>query len=225
MTSALTPSDTGGGITKSSDWFYMNWEIDLPHLKNMHINSLESVSVLAALFRWAPQWVGCKVIIHTDNTTTMAAYNKGRCRDSFTMECMWTAFWITECFNIKLYSISNCAWNTYPVARMYMQTPSLASLPGVIIYTGCLCLREATHTLTTMQQIGCGTTAHLERQFPCVPGSTSGGITKELDKAVSHFATWPMRPLQKLPIALISKPSWNSATLQMLPLPQYPLRH
>jgi hypothetical protein len=95
-------SDTGGGIVTSSDWYYMNWDIDLPHFKNMHINSLESASVLAALFRWAPQWEGCDVVIHTDNTTTICAFNKGKCRDSFSMECVRTAFWITECFNIRL---------------------------------------------------------------------------------------------------------------------------
>ena len=103
---------------------------------------------------------------------------------------------------------------------MYMQTPSHASLPGGIIYTGCLCLREATHTLTTMQQIGCRTTAHLKRQCPCVPGSTSGGIMKELDKAVSHFHNLALRPLQKLPIACISKPSqFNSAAYKCSPCP------
>ena len=95
-------SPTGAGLATTNDWLYLNWERDLPHVKNAHINVKETIAVVAAVYRWGPMWAGGHVTVYTDNITTRAAINKGRCVNHIAMDYIRQLFWITEFFNITI---------------------------------------------------------------------------------------------------------------------------
>ena len=46
-------SSKGSGFTYQSDWGYVDWQCDMPELKNMHINCKETISAVFAARRWA----------------------------------------------------------------------------------------------------------------------------------------------------------------------------
>ena len=74
-------SQKGAGIVCNEDWCYIEWETDLPHINAKHINIKETFAIIAAAYRWAPEWKDRSVVVYTDNMTARAAINKGRSTD------------------------------------------------------------------------------------------------------------------------------------------------
>ena len=95
-------SQAGAGMITQYDWAYIDWAIDTPHYLIKHINVKETLSVVAAVYRWAPSWQGKHVIIHTDNITTRAAINKGRCKDPQLMYHLRNLFWLSQFYNFTI---------------------------------------------------------------------------------------------------------------------------
>ena len=95
-------SGQGGGGTFNNDWFYLNWQVDWPAVSFLHINNLEILAILLAAWRWAPMWEGKHVIILSDNTSAVAAINKGKCNNSIIMQGIRLLFWLSVDFNFKI---------------------------------------------------------------------------------------------------------------------------
>lgn len=94
--------DEGAGGSFGRDWFYYNWAQDMPEAKTFHINEKEVLAVALAAHRWAPCWQNKRIVIYSDNTVTVAALNKGSCRNSTIMKCLRSLFWLSATFNFHL---------------------------------------------------------------------------------------------------------------------------
>ena len=98
-------SNEGAGMLWEYDWAYLNWKIDAPFIHEEHINIKETFTVVAAIFRWAPVWANCNIIVHTDNISTRAAINKGVCRNPVLMQFLRQVFWLSVTFNFSLKAV------------------------------------------------------------------------------------------------------------------------
>ncbi|XP_069109611.1 uncharacterized protein, partial [Argopecten irradians] len=92
----------GGGGHWGDDWFYCNWDIDLPHVSSLHINQKEILSVLIGAQRWGHLWCNQRVFAYSDNSVTVACVNKGSSRNPFIMECIRKLFWLSVKYNFRL---------------------------------------------------------------------------------------------------------------------------
>jgi len=95
-------SQSGAGMVCESDWGYIDWQLDLPHMVTKHINVKEGAAVAGAVYRWAPSWTGCDVTIYTDNITTRAAFNKGNSHDATVMAHVRDVFWLSQVYDFKI---------------------------------------------------------------------------------------------------------------------------
>ena len=95
--------DAAGGVF-GADWFYTNWTRDIPQAQNLHINEKEVLAVVVAAHRWAPFWANKRIIIRSDNITTVASINKCTSRNDFIMQCLRKLFWLGATFNFHLTS-------------------------------------------------------------------------------------------------------------------------
>ena len=95
-------STTGGGMVWGSQWTYIHWQSDCPDLADKHINIKEAAMIALAVRRWAPQWAGCNVVVHTDNTTALSALNKGSCRSPTVMCFIREVFWVSSIYCITI---------------------------------------------------------------------------------------------------------------------------
>ena len=80
--------DEAAGGYFECDWFYYNWAKDWPLAKSFHINEKEVLAVVIAANRWAHLWKNKRVIIHSDNTVTVAAINKGSSKNGTIMKSL-----------------------------------------------------------------------------------------------------------------------------------------
>ena len=92
----------GAGLVTDGDWAYLHWDLDAPAVKSMHINHKETMAIVAAVYRWAPQWENRHVVVFTDNVTTKAAVNRGACRDPVVMAFLRVVFWLSATYNFTL---------------------------------------------------------------------------------------------------------------------------
>ena len=69
--------DDAAGGSFGSDWYYFNWEHDLPEASTLHINKKEVLAVVLAAQRWSKYWVNKRIVLHSDNMVTVASINKG----------------------------------------------------------------------------------------------------------------------------------------------------
>lgn len=95
-------SNHAAGIVAHNDWLHINWQIDVPEVQDTHINVKETLAVAAAVYRWAPSWRGCQVIVHTDNMTAKAAFNKGRTNNSLIMPHIRNTFWLSQAYDFVI---------------------------------------------------------------------------------------------------------------------------
>ena len=95
-------SNEGAGGSFGGDWFYLNWAQDWPHAAHFHINEKEVIAVTLAAFRWAPFWRNKRILIYSDSSVTVAAINKGTCRNDTVMKCIRNLFWLSATFNFHL---------------------------------------------------------------------------------------------------------------------------
>ncbi|MEW8562682.1 MAG: reverse transcriptase domain-containing protein [Candidatus Thiodiazotropha sp.] len=86
------------------DWFYFNWNRDLPAASSFHINEKETLAVVLAAQRWAPWWRNKHIIIYSDNSATVASLNKGSSRNTVVMKCLRRLFWLSAFHNFHLTS-------------------------------------------------------------------------------------------------------------------------
>lgn len=86
------------------DWFYFNWSQDLPAAESFHINEKEVLAVVLAAQRWASCWQNKHIIIYSDNSTTVAALNKGTSRNPVVMKCLRRLFWLSASYNFHMTS-------------------------------------------------------------------------------------------------------------------------
>jgi hypothetical protein len=67
-----------------------------------HINELECLAVYLAAKQWAPSWRNCHLVVESDNTTTVAAINKGSSRSTRIMAMLRRLFWLSAKHNFHL---------------------------------------------------------------------------------------------------------------------------
>ena len=110
ITSVFTDSckSAAGGVY-DGDWFYLNWDVDWPQISKMHINVKEAMAVYLAVYRWAPLWRNKRIIIQSDNKTTVAAIRRGTSQNPFLMSALRNLFWLSAQYNsVKTESVSAC---------------------------------------------------------------------------------------------------------------------
>ena len=64
-------------------WRYVNWTMDIPKAKSLHINYKEVLAAVVSVKHWAKVFAGCDITIVTDSTVAKAIINKGRCKSSY----------------------------------------------------------------------------------------------------------------------------------------------
>lgn len=70
-----------------------------------HINDKECLSVYLAALRWAPEWANKRVIVSSDNTTTVSAINKGSSASPIIMRMLRSLFWLSATHNFHLTAV------------------------------------------------------------------------------------------------------------------------
>ena len=85
----------GMGVVSGHDWFFADWQAELPNLADMHINHKEAAAVVIAARQWGHQWEGKRVIFYMDNQAAIQMVNKGTTRDPIMMELLRELFWHT----------------------------------------------------------------------------------------------------------------------------------
>ncbi|MEW8546115.1 MAG: hypothetical protein AB2693_21555 [Candidatus Thiodiazotropha sp.] len=94
--------EDAAGASFGTDWLYFNWHTDWPEVAHFHINEKEVIAVTLAAQRWAPLWKNKRIIIHSDNSVTVASVNKGTSKNKVIMQCLRHLFWLSASFNFHL---------------------------------------------------------------------------------------------------------------------------
>lgn len=97
--------NSGAGLVWNRDWYYVNWNYDMPIATNLHINYKETLAIFLAAKRWGHLWKNCKVTVLTDSNTARAIINKGTCRNPFVMQAMRELFWYSVIYNFELHAV------------------------------------------------------------------------------------------------------------------------
>jgi hypothetical protein len=92
----------GGGSFHYGDWFYVNWVWDIPSFASKNINVLELKTVLLSARRWGHLWEGRHILVHSDNSSTVASINKSTSRSGEMLLLVKELFWCSVFFNFKL---------------------------------------------------------------------------------------------------------------------------
>lgn len=98
-------SADGGGGYYNGDYFYVNWNLDIPPLFNQHINVKEFSAIYLAMCRWGSHLCNKRVIIYSDNKSAVSWINKGTSRNSVIMYLTRLLFWICAINNISLKAV------------------------------------------------------------------------------------------------------------------------
>ena len=96
--------ESGGGLYMH-DWFYVNFEKDLPEWKNAHINTLELLTVLVACQRWGHLWRNKHLQVKCDNLASVYAINKGSSRSPEFMRVLREIFWLSVIHEFRLTAV------------------------------------------------------------------------------------------------------------------------
>ena len=94
--------DDAAGGSFGSDWYYFNWEHDLPEASTLHINEKEVLAVVLAAQRWSKYWVNKRIVLHSDNMVTVASINKGTSKNKMVMQCLRRLFWLSATHNFHM---------------------------------------------------------------------------------------------------------------------------
>lgn len=94
--------EDAAGASFGTDWLYFNWHSDWPEVAHFHINEKEVIAVTLAAQRWALLWRNKRIIIHSDNSVTVASVNKGTSKNKVIMQCLRHLFWLSASFNFHL---------------------------------------------------------------------------------------------------------------------------
>ena len=74
---SLSGGGGGGGCRWAKDWMFANRALDYLSIYSLRINYKETFTTVLAAHRWAPFWLGHRVIIKTDSQVAAAILNKG----------------------------------------------------------------------------------------------------------------------------------------------------
>jgi hypothetical protein len=74
----------------------------MPELVNSHINILELETVLVSAEKWGKYWAGSHILVRSDNTSTVAALNKGTSRSVDMLLIIQMIFWLSLEYGFKL---------------------------------------------------------------------------------------------------------------------------
>lgn len=94
--------NVGAGINYGPDWGYINFELDLPEVANLHINHKETAAIVMAARRWGPLWRNKTVNVFSDNTCSVHVVNKGSSKNKFIMGFLRELFWLSAIYNFDL---------------------------------------------------------------------------------------------------------------------------
>ena len=97
-----TPVMMRWGGSFGLDWFYFNWNQDLPEVSSLHINEKETLAVVLAAQRWAKVWENKRIILQSDNMTVVSRLNRGTCKNKLVMQCLRHLFWLSTNYSLHL---------------------------------------------------------------------------------------------------------------------------
>lgn len=89
----------------NGDYFYVNWQIDLPAFSAEHINVKEFLTIFIALCRWCGHLCNKKVIIYSDNKSAVSWINKGTSHNMIVMFACRLLLWFSASFNCSIKAI------------------------------------------------------------------------------------------------------------------------
>lgn len=94
--------NSGGGGFYQGDYFYVNWNADLPQIRNEHINVKETIAIVLALERWASCLANKRVILYTDNIAARSYINKATTKNALLMNFLRGLFWTQAHYNFSV---------------------------------------------------------------------------------------------------------------------------
>jgi hypothetical protein len=97
--------NTGAGMFSNGQWYYINWQKDIPKADGLHINYKEVLAAVVSIKHWAECYQGCDITIVTDSTVAKCVLNKGSCKSSYVMGWLRHMFWIITRFNLRVRAI------------------------------------------------------------------------------------------------------------------------
>ena len=132
--------DDAAGGSFGLDWFYFNWNQDLPEASFLHINEKEILAVVLAAQRWAKLWVNRRIVLQSDNMTVVSSLNRGTCKNKLVMQCLRYLFWLSASYNFHLTArhIPGCL-NIAADSASRLHIPS--HLQTLLPFTACTPLR------------------------------------------------------------------------------------
>ena len=68
----------------------------------MHINLKELAAVVLAAQRWGHEWANKRVLVMSDNSTTVSCVNRGTSRSTLLMPYLRYMFWLSAVYNFRL---------------------------------------------------------------------------------------------------------------------------
>lgn len=95
-------SSLAAGAFFRGDWIYFNFELDCPTWSSLHVNHKETLAIILAAKRWAPQWANHRVLIHSDNQAAVHIINKGTTANALIMEELRDLFWLSARHNFHI---------------------------------------------------------------------------------------------------------------------------
>jgi hypothetical protein len=97
--------NSGAGAQFGWDWLYLNWDMDWPEAKDLHINHKEVLTLFLAAHKWGHLWENTTVVVHTDSMCALGIIRKGSTRNNFIMECMRAFFWLSELYKFQVWPV------------------------------------------------------------------------------------------------------------------------
>ena len=97
--------DAAAGGYCEGDWFYCNWSTDYPQMEDSHINVKEFCAVVLSAQRWCHQWANKRVLVRSDNMTTVSGVNRGTTRSPLIMTLIRYMFWLSAVYNFRIVAL------------------------------------------------------------------------------------------------------------------------
>ena len=92
----------GMGASFAGDRTYAHFVSVLPGMKDLHITHKETLAVVLAAERWAPNWSYKHVIIYCDNQAAVGIIDKGSTSVASIMSYLRRLFWLSAIFNFLI---------------------------------------------------------------------------------------------------------------------------
>ena len=95
-------SNVGLGCSYGTHWLSSGWAEGWEPTLICHINVRELFAVWAAVFTWGHEWVDKEVVIFSDNSSTVEAWNSGTCNDAWMMAIIRAIFFRAAKLNLNI---------------------------------------------------------------------------------------------------------------------------